>query len=69
LSFIVSLTAFVILPFISFLILPFYKLIFKHLAKAYAYGMLARRLQANGDLPAPDEIVISTSEESELVRN
>ncbi|MEM6766930.1 MAG: hypothetical protein AAF655_18485 [Bacteroidota bacterium] len=58
LSTLVAFITFIILPFISFLVLPFYKLIFKHLAKAYGYGVLARRLQANGDLP--DQINIHT---------
>lgn len=53
-SFLVGISLGVILPLYALVGHPFYKLMFKHLPKAYGYGTLARRLQANGDLPPPD---------------
>jgi hypothetical protein len=42
---------FVIIPFIVF-VLPTIKLLLNHLPKYYGYGLLAQRMQVNGDLPA-----------------
>ncbi len=40
----------VFLPFITWLLIPLYKILFKHWPKAYGYGDLARRLQHNGEI-------------------
>lgn len=40
----------VLFPFIFWLLIPIYKLLFKHWLKAYGYGILARRLIINGEI-------------------
>lgn len=40
----------ILFPFIIWFAIPMYKLLFKHWSKAYGYGMLARRLAANGEI-------------------
>lgn len=37
-------------PWLYFIVNPFYKLLFKHWPKAYGYGLLGRKMEANGDI-------------------
>ncbi|MCB0370431.1 MAG: DUF4013 domain-containing protein [Bdellovibrionales bacterium] len=50
LSTIIGFILMILFPFIIWLAIPLYKLVFKHWPKAYAYGMLARRLAVNGEI-------------------
>ncbi|WP_020538844.1 hypothetical protein [Lewinella cohaerens] len=37
-------------PWLYFIINPLYKLLFKHWPKAYGYGLLGKKMEANGDI-------------------
>lgn len=49
-SLFVGFVMFLIFPYAYFILMPFYKLAFKHWPKSYGYGLLGRRLKANGEI-------------------
>lgn len=50
LSMVIGFFLLVFFPIITWIFIPFYKLIFKHWPKAYGYGLLARKLNINGEI-------------------
>lgn len=49
-SFIFGSLFLILMPWLYLILIPFYKLFFKHWPKAYGYGLLARKMDANNDL-------------------